>query len=191
MQIENEKLSKLMDGQDLSADALADVARDEQARATWARYHLIGDVLRDGLGDVAPNTFAASLADKIDLEPTVLAPQKSKRTLAGPVAGFAIAASVATLAVIGLQQTDIPAKQIDAAPALAELAAENAPLVAANVAPTPVVADTMPPRLPIQEPTLHSQPNLNKYLVKFNTQRRSVGIPSVNPHVRIVGYEPE
>jgi sigma-E factor negative regulatory protein RseA len=173
-----------MDGEAIASDEFAEIAREQQARATWARYHLIGDVLRDNVSEVAPATFAAQLAAKVGQEPTVLAPPRQERRSMRPSIWIAIAASVAALALIGVQQpASIPAGDIS--PAVAIDTGAAATIVAAQ--------DDALPALPaevLQEP-FHSQRRLNSYLVKFNEQRSSLGVPSVNPYVRIVGFESE
>jgi len=188
MQINQEDISGAMDGEAVVSAELAEIARDETARATWARYHLIGDVLRDNVTGVAPPSFAAQLVDKIGQEPTVLAPPRNKSTSVRPVIGFAVAASVAALAVIGVQQFQT-GPEVDAAPAVVSVVNPPAATPVVAVAEEPA-AGTAFAEMP-QEPPLRAQRRLNGYLVKFNEQRSSVGVPSVNPYVRIVGFEPQ
>jgi sigma-E factor negative regulatory protein RseA len=95
-------ISLLVDGE-LGADQtdtlIQRIGRDEEARETWATYHLIGDVLR---GDSVHHAGIQNrIIEKLAEEPTVLAP-KRRTTLPRPVArlGMAVAASVATLSVV-------------------------------------------------------------------------------------------
>ena len=121
MQIDEQTLSSVMDGEGTTGGALAGIAATGGTRAAWARYHLIGDVLRDSSSTIAPAEFAASIAARIADEPTVLAPRRRTKSAMRPVAGFAIAASVATLAVIGVQRMEpagTPAPAIAVAPAV-------------------------------------------------------------------------
>ena len=96
-----EKLSAMMD------DALADGERescvrrlkeDDELRAAWDVYHLIGDALR---GHTAPHV-AEQVRARLAAEPTVLAPQ---RTAAARTRlawyPLAVAASVAAVALVG------------------------------------------------------------------------------------------
>lgn len=76
----NEMLSRLLDG-DVSAQDVEDSCRqwqrDEQARATWHRYQMIGDVLRsDELASHAARDarFLAGLRTRLAAEPVPLAP---------------------------------------------------------------------------------------------------------------------
>ncbi len=106
MQDHRETLSTLMDGEieDQDWKALKHIAEDDDARGVWGRYHLIGDVMRDGVVEIAPMAFSERLRDEIAREPTVLAPPRRRQSLRRPVAGLAIAASVAALAVVGVNQ---------------------------------------------------------------------------------------
>jgi sigma-E factor negative regulatory protein RseA len=174
MQIDEQTLSSVMDGEAATGEALAGVASTSATRAAWARYHLIGDVLRDNSSEVAPMEFAATIAAQIAEEPTVLAPRRSAKRALRPVAGFAIAASVAAAAP-GADR--IPATTF-AEPAQMTVVAESAG--AATPAPLELSRDTQP-----------AQRRFNSYLVKFNEQRSNVGVPGVNPYVRIVGFESE
>ena len=94
-----EKLSAMMD------DALADGERescvrrlkeDDELRAAWDVYHLIGDALRGHTAPHVADEVRARLAD----EPTVLAPRRSDRPRLAwyPLAA---AASVAAVALVG------------------------------------------------------------------------------------------
>ena len=192
MQIDEQTLSSVMDGEGTTGEALAGVAATNGTRAAWARYHLIGDVLRDNSSAIAPAEFAASISALIADEPTVLAPRQRTKSAMRPVAGFAIAASVATLAVIGIQRMEpnnvnSPAPTIAAAPAATPVpaTATTAPVFASTVAET----SPAPPEL--SHATHPAQRRFNSYLVKFNEQRSTVGVPGVNPYVRIVGFESE
>jgi len=104
-----ERLSALMDGEpgngeDL-ADALSRLSDDE--RATWSRYHLIGDVLRSDELALAPDRSAAMLekfSARLQREPHLLAPAALPALVARPLAALrrvaptlAVAASAAML----------------------------------------------------------------------------------------------
>jgi sigma-E factor negative regulatory protein RseA len=181
MQIKQETLSSVMDGATGSVDGatLGAIAADAEARATWARYHLIGDVMRDGLIEVAPPEFSDRLRLGIADEPTVLAPQTPARPLLRPVAGFAIAASVAALAVVGIKQLT---PEQETTPAIVA----SAPAMPGDARRAAAEAQTV---VDPRADSLHSQRRLNSYLVKFNEQRSSLGVPGVKPYVRIVGFE--
>lgn len=196
MQIDEQTLSSVMDGEATTGEALASVAAAGGSRAAWARYHLIGDVLRDNSCEVVPADFAAMISTRIAEEPTVLAPRRRAKSALRPVAGFAIAASVATLAVIGVQRM-APVPATGPAPAIAAAPAEfpAAPAILAEPAYATAAAEsgatTAPAPLELARDTQPAQRRFNSYLVKFNEQRSNVGVPGVNPYVRIVGFESE
>jgi sigma-E factor negative regulatory protein RseA len=170
-----------------TASVLGDVANNNDDTDTWARYHLIGDVLRDQLTELAPPNFAAKLSTQIAQEPTILAPKTSVRSWIRPVAGLAVAASVAAIVVAGVQHKfSFP----DATPAIVDTSTVEftTPTVVA-IAPSEDKRELSPPENLTAVP--HAPRRLNGYLVKFNEQRSSVGVPGVNPYVRIVGFETE
>jgi len=81
-----EQLSALADGQ-LQGDEWRDavsLACEEQGQATWALYHMVGDVLRSSdLAKPADPAFLARLRDQLAHE---TAPQQSVATVVGVVA---------------------------------------------------------------------------------------------------------
>jgi len=103
-----EKLSAMMD------DALADGERescvrrlkdDDELRAAWDIYHLIGDTLRGHTAPHVADEVRARLAD----EPTVLAPRRAERPRLAwyPLAAAASVAAVALVGWLALPLTDL------------------------------------------------------------------------------------
>jgi len=194
MQNDHEALSTVVDGELDVRDnqTLPNIAANDSSRATWARYHLIGDVLRDVLTEIAPTSFSERLVREIDREPTMLISRRARRPWLKPAAGFAIAASVAVLAVVGVQQMDprhLSAASTTVATAV-EAARQAPPIDHAIVVSEPQLVETTEIINPAPG-SLQTQRRLNGYLVKFNEQRSSLGVPGVNPYVRIVGFESE
>lgn len=73
----NERISALMDGElegRAAAQALDLLASDPEALQAWRAYQLISDAMRDT--PLLSAGFAASVADRIAAEPTVLAPHR-------------------------------------------------------------------------------------------------------------------
>lgn len=96
--MKQERISELMDGElsGLHADLIVRHLGDTDARATWATYHAIGDILRGDAGcDVA-----ARVSARLAAEPTVLAPRPIASVQARGL-GMSIAASVAAVTVVG------------------------------------------------------------------------------------------
>ncbi|WKE66418.1 RseA family anti-sigma factor [Gallaecimonas kandeliae] len=108
----DELFSALVDNQHgLDDHLLEELKTDPEAQARWHRYHLIGDALRGELPGQLSFDITAKVAAALDEEPALLAPkavEKAKpRGLQGfwrPVAQLAVAASVALVAVVGVQQ---------------------------------------------------------------------------------------
>jgi sigma-E factor negative regulatory protein RseA len=137
------QLSALFDGE-LEADPAALVTRrllkDPALRATWGRYALIGAVLRQepllqpagGRADLADRVRQSLLAEPA-LAPVaqtqVFAPQRAS-SWRRALTGVALAASVATVAVLAMRwQTPAATAPLAAQPS------EFSPVVAANVTP--------------------------------------------------------
>lgn len=107
-----EQLSAFVDGNDHD-DMLDQILSDSELKQRWHNYHLIGDAMRNELPKQLDFDIAANVAAAIESEPTVLAPTATKRRFAVPakviqfgkqVGQYAIAAGVAAVAVIGVQQ---------------------------------------------------------------------------------------
>lgn len=105
----NEKISALIDDEIAVEDAahlITVLQSSKQGAEAWNQYHLIGDLMR-GDNNLSPN-FKQSLMQKLDLEPTVLAPNATLG-VSGEVfklphkvlASWSIAASVAAVMVVG------------------------------------------------------------------------------------------
>jgi sigma-E factor negative regulatory protein RseA len=95
------KISAFIDGElpREEASGVLDALRAEgEARDGWRRYHLIGDLMRDV--HMLSDGFAARVAERIEREPTALAPapRPAPRT---PAWTFALAAGLAVAFVGG------------------------------------------------------------------------------------------
>ena len=124
-----DRISAFMDGEldDRAAGAAIEaMGRDAEARDAWRTYHLISDALRDGR--LLSSDFTERVARQLAAEPTVLAP---RRLQPQPRAWYALAASVAAVALVGWlafapQQAPV-APVAQQAPALAQAAAPAKP----------------------------------------------------------------
>src|SRR5215831_16450993 len=107
----HEQLSAFHDGELASAESellLKRLQRDPQLRAAVGRYALIGEALRSTEAGGPSRNFAARVAQAIEREKT---PQLFWRPVASwlkPVAGGAIAAGVAAVALVSLRTTTAP-----------------------------------------------------------------------------------
>jgi len=156
------KISALMDGEldERSArEAIATAAREREAAEAWSTYHLIGDAMR-GTRQLSDD-FGARLAERLEAEPTVLAPRRIERQ-PSPRTWFAMsaAASVAAVAMVGWVAI---APQREPAPELASVA------VVPVSAPMPVAA--------------------NDYLLAHQAFSPRVSLQGMAPYVRTVANE--
>ncbi|WP_198034063.1 sigma-E factor negative regulatory protein [Acidihalobacter ferrooxydans] len=109
MNRQDEHLSALVDGEAGRFEArrmMDELLSDAQLRERWARYHLIGDALRQERPLFADAGFAAGVMARVEAE----AAQKPAALprWAKPLAGFALTASVAGAMVLGLQSVTVP-----------------------------------------------------------------------------------
>lgn len=173
-----EQLSALVDEElsDIEQPLLLGrLERDPELRDCLARYELIGAVLR-GEGKASTLGVAgrvqAALHDDAPLRGTGIAVRRTMRWWK-PVAGLAVAASVALVALLSVTT-------------LRETSTEPAPLVAqGDAAPAvTVAADEQWDRI---EPRIDKR--LSGYLVNHNEYAASRGVQGVMPYVRIVGFD--
>jgi sigma-E factor negative regulatory protein RseA len=104
-----EQISALIDDELTSEEAdyiFTSMQSSKLAADTWGRYHLIGDAMR-GASALSPH-FKQNLMQKLDMEPTVLAPHaiKVKVSRVDKIkdklpATWSIAASFAAIMVVG------------------------------------------------------------------------------------------
>ncbi|QFU21698.1 anti-sigma factor [Shewanella eurypsychrophilus] len=125
-----EWVSAAVDGE-TDEQTLAELAADEGSHQQWRDYHMIGDAMRGELAKSINLDLSASIAAAIDKEPTIIAPvnkpsvskqgQNNQTGFANVIPMFkqfgqyAIAASVALVAVVGVQNYNQEAS-IDSAP---------------------------------------------------------------------------
>lgn len=127
-----ETVSVLMDDETTEQQHLNSVVGDAEMSDTWSRYHLIRDTLKEESSSAVSIDLSASIAQAIEQEPTVLAPQPKSNVVtkfkakvvqfAKPVGQMAIAASAAGLMIIGVQnnvaesELEAPAQVIQTTP---------------------------------------------------------------------------
>jgi len=194
MQHQEEQLSAFVDDElDVPPGALlARLAEDETSRRQWARYHLIGDVIRDRAAPLVPD-FRARISAAIDAEPTLLAPAAVRlrapaaQSAPGSARHWGIAAS---LAAAGLTGVLLVARAPDSVPPTASVA-QTQILAPAPQQPQVVSWDEGGAPSAANPETVEFHRRLNSYLVNFNEERANLGVPSVHPYVRIVGFESE
>ena len=183
---QKERLSAFMDGetQDEREDqqVLDALLEDPETRGAWARYHLASDCMNGRLPRRLDRTLADRVAESLRNEPVILAPSRTWRGFVKPVAGFAIAASVATLAVLIALQN--PEGVNDPGPAsLAKVAPDPS---AGGVAPAPVravSAGNPAERRPVAR--RGEPPRLSRYINDYRARRSGARISEGMPVVAV------
>jgi sigma-E factor negative regulatory protein RseA len=105
-----EQVSAFLDGELPGSETellLKRLTRDPELRHSFGRYALIGEALRGGSRTPLTRDFSAKVNRAIDGEPVVPAVQAQRSRQASwwkPIAGTAVAAGVAAVAVVALQQ---------------------------------------------------------------------------------------
>lgn len=172
-----EQISALVDDELADAERrllLERLAREPALRAHWSNYQLISDSLRQSLAPLTDPGLAERVMAAVDAEPApVTEPASPWRGLVKSVAGLAVAASVAVVAVLTLQTPEV------APPGTGVQVAATPP------APADYVRLTPAPAVPVAQ----TQDRLNEYLVNHSEYAASGGMPGMLPHARIVGYE--
>ncbi len=181
-----ESVSALVDGE-LTGDSqstIDDLLKTPALKANWARYHLISDSLKGNLPEAADSGLAARISASIQAEPTVLAPQAaSKNRFYKPLAGFAIAASVAAMAILGIQQNQQAVGSQDQQ--LVSFAAQKP----ANAIPVQQAALNATSEAQLRQVKANTRARLNSYLVNYNEYRTNSGFQGMLPYARTVTYE--
>ena len=184
----NEQVSACMDGELHATETellLRRLATDPAVRARWERYHLISDALKNNLPRHFSRDIPTRVRNAIDREP---APQRrlTLTTLLKPAIGFAVAASVAALAIFSVQtlnrDTQPPARaQLPPAPVAVTSTLSAVPTVPAQtVSATGTRWDRTQPEV---------AERLNTYLLNHSGHADTAGMQAVLPYVRIVGYD--
>ncbi len=167
------QLSALMDGE-LEAPAmeaaLDELLADEKLRQTWGHYHLARDAMREGLA-AEQGELGARVHRALEDEPAAsvirLERKRGISHYTKPVIGFALAASVAMFAVLGVIKLQGPSGG-------PELLAQNAGAV-----------QTAAIRWDVARPAVEDR--LNSYLV-HHSEYQSAPMHGMLPYVRVVGY---
>lgn len=135
-----EQVSAFLDGELPDSESellLKRLSRDPELREAFGRYALIAEVVRSPNGGPLSRGFAAGVKRRIDGEPATVVdlPQASRaRRWWRPLAGAAVAAGVAAMAVVSIERrADVPA-----------LTAANQPAAAPTVSVVRTSATTRP-----------------------------------------------
>lgn len=186
-----EQISALIDGEQETGSVfiLSAISANDELRQTWSRYHLIGETLRGNLSEQYDPDFATRVSNAIEREAAYDAPRARANSYLKPMAGLAIAASVAFVAVLGVRQVGVmpgssSATQVADNRTPSITATQEKPVVAASANTGVVHPDQY--RSPV-----NASARLNRYLVNYNEYRTSAGVQGMLPYVRIVAHEAE
>jgi sigma-E factor negative regulatory protein RseA len=173
----HEQVSALADGHlrdDEFAQVIEKVCTDDDLRATWHTYHVVGEVLRSGVHSACSDTslFLSRLQQQLAAEPSapVLVPEAAKTVVHHVEAAnepvfrwklVAGAASLAAAAAIGWNWVGSTGPQPSAAQLAQQqssssvLAASNSsPQTPSNVAPMRVIVGNGNPQVMLRDPRL-------------------------------------
>ena len=200
----NEDLSAFVDGElrgparDRVVDALYG---SSDLRRAWVRFHLIGDAMRK----IGPVPGADSIAEEVSAalssEQVVRLRPRPPRAGLRPLAGLAVAAAIAAIAVLGIHSLDDggaelrpvagpvagapPAETVVTDP-VSNTPGSSAPRISATALPA---AGSQPSRLHWSDVAPDTEARLNAYLVNHHVYAGG-GMRGVPPYVRIVAYQP-
>ena len=176
----DERFSALVDGEEVQAsEILSRIQNDDELRQRWQRYHLVRDALTGHVEGQSLPDISVQVSQALDNEPTVLAPKPKVsrlKTVYKQASGFAVAATVAAVAVITVQQSQVVQSNN------AQVAAVDNP--SANVQVT-TVSHTDNSRL---DSAVESK--LSGYLVQHNEYSVTAKMQGALPYMRIVSVTP-
>ena len=165
-----DKISALMDGEldDRQArEQLVRLKQDDELIGCWHAFHVIGDALRGE--PVLSQGFNRRLSDRLNGEPTVLAPQR-RAVKRMTTYALSAAASVSAVALVGwiafVSNPFAPQPELAKAPAAATVLPSAAP--------------------PAQLASVPSDGTMNEYLIAHQGFSPSTSIQGVAPYIRTV-----
>ena len=186
---QNEQVSALLDDE-LSdteiASVLTGLNQQHELRQRWDRYHLIGDVMRGEPVQLKSTEISERVRQQVESEPAIISMPKRagatgrKSLWVKPIAGAALAASVATVAVIsapGFLGLDEPAGP--------QLTVTNV----STVVPVSYQNISGTRWKNLTEPSLETR--LNGYLVDHSEHVSTGTGIGVMPYATFVGYDTE
>ena len=146
-----EQVSAFLDGElpDTETDLLLKrLTRDGELRESFGRYALIGEALRGSGSQILSRGFASRVNLAIDGEPAQVAAHAPPARASGwwrPLAGVTVAAGVAAVAIVALQQRAISPRVNGASPITAQNVAAVPNAAVPNVAAPKTAALTAMP----------------------------------------------
>jgi len=176
----NEQLSALVDGEYEQAELellYRRMSKDSGLKDRWERYHFISDTVRQHLPETVTLDFSQRVMAAID-DADSATPQtadevveaRGRSSLLKPLIGFALAASVAMVAVMNVDLTP-------------DIHGDSGMQTTATTAGP----DNSPGTPRFDSPEVDQR--LNTYLVNHSEYVSMNGVNGVIPYVRLVGYQ--
>ncbi len=162
------------------------ISRDAELRGTLIRYQMIGDCLRGEEIDPRSEELVMAVSRRLEQEPTLLAPGKnsSRSRWVQPLAGAAIAASVAAAAVILAPQLINPRGDGRQDAGREEFRVVAEPLGRVQALPAVAARQEMHWKS-LEEP---HEPRLERYLEQHSRYATQNGLQRMIPYATLVGY---
>lgn len=189
MNDQTDKLSALMDGELRDIDKWCErLANDKESQVVWRRYHLARDAMKGQLSEFPDMDISAAVSQSLKDEPVILTPiwhRLSPRYVMKQAAGLAVAAAVGTIAVLGVQQTQLVSSdkntiaKVDVATPTYQAASQIQPVRIRQVSFTTR-----------QKLDADVESKLSGYLVNHNEFSKSIRVSGVMPYTRIVSFVP-
>ena len=189
MNEQTDKLSTLMDGELRDADKWCEkLTKDKEMQAIWQRYHIARDAMKGQLSEFPALDISAAVSESLQSEPVILTPmwrRLSPRYVMKQAAGLAVAAAVGTIAVLGVQQTQLVASDNNTIAKVDN--ATSAYQVASQIQPVRIRQVSFTTRQKLDEAV---ESKLSGYLVNHNEFSNSIRVSGVMPYTRIVSFVP-
>ncbi|HFB65279.1 MAG TPA: hypothetical protein ENJ60_07030 [Aeromonadales bacterium] len=189
--LDNEQLSSLMDnelsGQHCS-DSLDLLSQCSQSRQTWARYHLVRELLIEENIVLTDDKFSESIASAIAEEPHRIgstrwlkktASQQSEKSWWKQAVGFGVAASVTALIITGVKN---PGPDLETGVPSQQLTSHLAPIVG-NVIPA-----SMNHVVSQEAPSLDDKLRLQRLFLQHTMRASENGLKGIFPYAKVVSY---
>jgi sigma-E factor negative regulatory protein RseA len=187
---EFERLSALVDDEISGHEILGEINKlknNQESLDIWSRYHLIGDAMRNELGQLHDPDMARLISRRLESEPAILAPAARNRhsSKKRALAGLAIAASLTAVAVVMAPQLINPGSS----EAPNQLASSNQlPISNQKTAKNTIyVAEDGTRWELLKKPKVESR--LNDYLLNHQDLSPSSNIKGIMPYATFVSYD--
>lgn len=189
---EGETISALLDGElgqaetQRAVSSLLAAGTDELGR--FGRYRLVGDLMR-GESVLVDGSLVGRVREALEAEPHILAPRPARRQWLRPLAGAAMAASVAAAAIMVAPQllgpTTGPGGAVQVAAAPPPVPASAVRLVAAGEGAGPRTAESAP-RWRVLDQDLAER--LDRLVIEHHEFGGRTGINGPVAHIGLVSY---